>query len=623
MLERAYKNTNTRGLDEIKGVEGMISSKKLPEALEKGILRAKNGVSTFKDGTIRHDSTNLPLTHFTPKEIGVDIEKLKELGYKKDCYGRDLVSDDQILELKVQDIIISEDCASYLMKVANFVDDLLEKYYGLPRFYNVKKKEDLVGHLVAALAPHTSAAIVGRIIGFTKASACYAHPYFHAAKRRNCFPGDSKILVQIDGKISKMRIDELYEKFYNEKNENKAYVRDRTDHNIKAYSFDKNKKKVVLSDIKEVLKVPTTDHLIKIILEDNRSFETTIDHPVIVYEDGKFKEKRAFEVQKGDSIFIPRVRLNEKNYDDPKLDSMVKIIGYYLREGENCGDKVTLPSSAEKYVKKVFGNNYDKNNGKLILDSSQPFLKDLRNNKLPDFVFNLSKEKIHEMIKIATDDDLRIRGKKELLEEIDLLLISKLGIFGKYEYNGNEAILKISNTEEKDGKILKVKKIEIIKPKEDYVYSLNVDNYHTILINENILTHQCDGDEDSVMLLLDALLNFSKYYLPEKRGGSMDAPLVLSTRIDPEEIDDEAHNIDTMQELPLEFYNETMKYADPSKVEKLIDNVKKHLGTSKQYKQLWFSHNTSKIDGAPKTCLYKKLGKMEEKVDSQLSLAKK
>lgn len=119
------------------------------------------------------------------------------------------------------------------------------------------------------------------------------------------------------------------------------------------------------------------------------------------------------------------------------------------------------------------------------------------------------------MIKIATDDDLRIRGKKELLEEIDLLLISKLGIFGKYEYNGNEAILKISNTEEKDGKILKVKKIEIIKPKEDYVYSLNVDNYHTILINENILTHQCDGDEDSVMLLLDALLNFSKYYLPE------------------------------------------------------------------------------------------------------------
>lgn len=54
----------------------------------------------------------------------------------------------------------------------------------------------------------------------------------------------------------------------------------------------------------------------------------------------------------------------------------------------------------------------------------------------------------------------------------------------------------------------------------------------------------------------------------------MDAPLVLSTRIDPEEIDDEAHNIDTMQELPLEFYNETMKYADPSKVEKLIDNVK-------------------------------------------------
>ncbi|OQX76697.1 MAG: hypothetical protein B6D61_08385, partial [Bacteroidetes bacterium 4484_249] len=34
-----------------------------------------------------------------------------------------------------------------------------------------------------------------------------------------------------------------------------------------------------------------------------------------------------------------------------------------------------------------------------------------------------------------------------------------------------------------------------------------------------------DGDEDAVMLLLDALLDFSVSFLPEKRGGKMDAPL--------------------------------------------------------------------------------------------------
>ena len=64
-----------RRVDEVKGVVGMISEAKLPEPIEKGILRAKHEVFTFKDGTIRHDSTDLPLTHFIPKEIGVTVEK--------------------------------------------------------------------------------------------------------------------------------------------------------------------------------------------------------------------------------------------------------------------------------------------------------------------------------------------------------------------------------------------------------------------------------------------------------------------------------------------------------------------------------------------------------------------
>ena len=64
----------------------------------------------------------------------------------------------------------------------------------------------------------------------------------------------------------------------------------------------------------------------------------------------------------------------------------------------------------------------------------------------------------------------------------------------------------------------------------------------------------CDGDEDSIILLLDALLNFSLSFLPDKIGGRMDAPLVLIPVINPREVDKEAHNLSIMWEYPLDFY---------------------------------------------------------------------
>lgn len=318
LLKKSFENVGIRKLDEIKGVIGMISKEKFPEPLEKGILRAKNDVFAFKDATIRHDSTDLPLTHFIPHEIGVNPAKLVEMGYTCDIYGNEIENEDQIIEIKIQDIVISQNCAEYLIRVSRFIDDLLENFYHEERFYNIKEKIDLVGHLVVGLAPHTSAGVLGRIVGFTKAAACYAHPYFHSAKRRNC-----------------------------------------------------------------------------------------------------------------------------------------------------------------------------------------------------------------------------------------------------------------------------------------------------------------DSDEDSVMLLLDALINFSKIYLPSSRGGRMDAPLVLSSRIDPEEIDDESHNIDCLATLPLEFYERTLEFARPSEVIDLIDNVKKRLGTKDQYQGLMFSHNTSSIHSGPKACLYKMLPTMKEKVEEQVKLAEK
>ncbi|RLF77241.1 DNA polymerase II large subunit [Thermococci archaeon] len=318
LLNKAMQNVGIYTLDKLKGVMGMSSAHKIAEPLEKGILRARNDVYVFKDGTIRFDATDAPITHFKPKEIGVSIEKLKELGYTHDFEGKPLVSEDQILELKVQDIILSKEAGRYLVKVAKFVDDLLEKVYGLPRFYNVEKIEDLIGHLVIGLAPHTSAGIIGRIIGFVDALVGYAHPYYHAAKRRNC-----------------------------------------------------------------------------------------------------------------------------------------------------------------------------------------------------------------------------------------------------------------------------------------------------------------DGDEDAIMLLLDALLNFSRYYLPEKRGGKMDAPLVVTTRLDPREVDSEVHNMDVVRYYPLEFYRATYELKSPKEVVGIIERVEDRLGKPEMYEGLKFTHDTDDIALGPKMSLYKQLGDMVDKVSRQLGLAER
>ena len=184
--------------DLVKGVKGLTSKTKTPEPIEKGILRAKYNLSVFKDGTIRFDSTNAPLTHFKPSEIGVSIDKLKELGYEYDYKGNLLTSPDQLCSLNIQDIIIPEKCAEYFIQVANFIDELLQKLYGLSPYYRVKSKEDLVGHLVVGLSPHTSVGVIGRIIGFTKTDVCFAHPIWHAAKRRDADGDEDSLALVLD-----------------------------------------------------------------------------------------------------------------------------------------------------------------------------------------------------------------------------------------------------------------------------------------------------------------------------------------------------------------------------------------------------------------------------------------
>ncbi len=318
LIRQAEENLGLAVSWDIKGVKKMMSTEHIPEPIEKGVLRAKHDVYVFKDGTIRFDMSDITLTHFRPREVGLTVEKARELGYEHDYLGNPLVSGDQVLELKVQDILIPKSAKEYLFRVANYVDDLLEKFYKIPRFYRLRSPEDLIGHLVVGLAPHTSAGVLGRIVGFSDANVGFAHPFFHAAKRRNC-----------------------------------------------------------------------------------------------------------------------------------------------------------------------------------------------------------------------------------------------------------------------------------------------------------------DGDEDSIMLLMNALLDFSRKFLPSTRGGLMDAPLVLTTRIDPSEIDKEALNVDVGARYPLEFYYATLRKAKPKEVEEFMDFVKKRLGTPRQYEGFAFTHDTMDINEGVLRSAYKVLKSMDDKIQSQLELARK
>ncbi|GGN05557.1 DNA polymerase II large subunit [Halarchaeum nitratireducens] len=188
--------------DILKGVKGLTSTEKIPEPIEKGVLRAKHGVTTFKDGTVRYDMTDLPVTSVRPAELDVSVEQFRELGYDTDIEGRPLTHDDQLVELRVQDIVLPDGAAEHMLKTADFVDDLLSEYYGMDPFYEVEERDDLVGELVFGMAPHTSAAVVGRVVGFTSAAVGYAHPYFHAAKRRNCDGDEDCVMLLMDGLLN-------------------------------------------------------------------------------------------------------------------------------------------------------------------------------------------------------------------------------------------------------------------------------------------------------------------------------------------------------------------------------------------------------------------------------------
>lgn len=465
-----------------KGVKGLMSKERCVEPLEKGILRAGKELYVFKDGTVRYDMIDLPLTHFRPKEISVSWEKLVELGYTHDVYGKPLENNDQILELKCQDILVSTGCGEWLLKVAGFIDEMLVKLYNMEPFYKAEKKEDLVGQLLMGLAPHTSAGVLVRLLGYSRAHVGYGHPYFHAAKRRNCFAGETVISVT-DG----------------------ALWRD----------------------------LPIKDFVV----ENFDLSRPELDCVGTYYSD----PQKTFWVHSIDSAGMVRLRriTSVSVHRAPKTLIMFET---------NRGRSVTVT---------------------------------------PD----------HAML--VSDMAYQRKIKAIELNEGDYVPTFENGMM-------------ITDI---------VTKRTILESAEDYVYCLTVDTDHTLCAN-GIFTGQCDGDEDCVMLLLDGLINFSKAFLPETRGGSMDAPLVLTKRIDPAEVDGECHNVDCCEKYPLKMYLSALEYVHPKDIEKEIDHVDLRLGTPAQYEGIMFTHDTSDISAGPLISSYNTLTTMFDKLDAELELGR-
>ena len=808
----------------LKGVKGLASHNKTPEPMEKGVFRAKHCVSSFKDGTVRYDMTDLPVTSVRATELDITVDQLRGLGYHEDIHGDPLQHDDQLVELKVQDVVLSDGAAEHMLKTADFVDDLLENYYGLDPYYEVEERQELVGELVFGMAPHTSAATVGRVIGFTSAAVGYAHPFFHAAKRRNCFHPETKVWYE----------DETGQRRYEEIRtlvENRLKDPDEDDFGTLVTELDGDifvpsiaeDGNMVRKRIEAVSKHHATDHFVEIETWSGREITVTPDHDVHVFEDGEIASKPAMELSEDDSVLKPRhvdpidgsegtrtfdllaefltvdeaepdrlmvhgldkdrvydlfedafaaeydgqfyplystanhLGINKKtlsNYlyrgsipveileqcfedratllewvpedvelgikrDSTTIDRQVELnervatlLGYYAAEGfvraqetpkgtihqtTICGTEAEARDFYENVFREEFGvEPYRENDAKvtvsgrllrILFDTVLDMRGEAAEKRVPDCVFDGAESIVAAYLRGYFSGDGTIDSNvlevsattisRELKEDL-LALLTRLGITAQVrktepvslhekfpefydtdddKQSARSYVLKISSDDavryakrvgvhlsrkaelldaqvgsirvrggrvfdggDGDYLVESVASKRIVPADSNVTYSVTVEDTHSLVTND-LSQKQCDGDEDCVMLLLDGLLNFSQTYLPDQRGGKMDAPLVMSSRIDPSEIDDEAHNMDVVDQYPLSFYEATREMADPESVD--VEIAEDTLGTDLEYAGFGHTHDTTDIALGPDLSAYKTLDSMMDKMNAQLELSRK
>ncbi|MCI4336172.1 MAG: DNA polymerase II large subunit, partial [Thermoplasmata archaeon] len=133
----------------------------------------------------------------------------------------------------------------------------------------------------------------------------------------------------------------------------------------------------------------------------------------------------------------------------------------------------------------------------------------------------------------------------------------------------------------------------------------------------------CDGDGDSLLLLLDVLLNFSVEYIPNQIGGLMDTPLLIQPILLPAEVDDQAHNFDVASRYPLEFYQLSQDSPNPSKLSHLIERIGNRLNKEEQFYGYGFTNSTGSITIKHARSAYPTLTSLNEKISKQIEVAEK
>jgi DNA polymerase II large subunit len=96
---------------------------------------------------------------------------------------------------------------------------------------------------------------------------------------------------------------------------------------------------------------------------------------------------------------------------------------------------------------------------------------------------------------------------------------------------------------------------------------------------------------------------------------------LLTIGIKPREVARQAFNIESVNRLPLQFYDATQKHSDPKSQANIIETVQDRLGSQAVLESLGFTQSTDDVDAGNLESVYKKLGSMVEKVTLQLKLA--
>jgi DNA polymerase II large subunit len=287
--------------------------------------------------------------------------------------------------------------------------------------------------------------------------------------------------------------------------------------------------------------------------------------------------------------------------------------GYFAGDGSAASDRIEVRAHtvSDELVADVtamlkrFGISATTYTERRTVESGP--VADFYGDESPEFETNVLKLTSENAVRFAQEIGFDLPRKQRTIEAaIDAVDVRSQRVFG----DGGDVLLD------------EVVAVEPVESDVEHTYCLTVADTNSLVVND-LFTKQCDGDEDCIMLLMDGLLNFSKEFLPDKRGGRMDAPLVMSSRIDPAEIDDEAHNMDIVRQYPREFYEATRRMADPSDVEDLVRIAETTLGTDEQYHGFDHTHDTTDIAAGPDLSAYKTLGSMMDKMDAQLELARK